>query len=143
MKYHGYFNPKIEPCLSDTEREAINKMLEKSIQQLSKQGIIQTPNSEASVTVSFDWPLRKAPGLDFNSYYATNNFVDHDTGPGLLDYDCNSRTYNGHRGTDYDTWPFPWYIYENDFVEVIAAEAGTIILKQDGNDDDHCGCSGS
>jgi murein DD-endopeptidase MepM/ murein hydrolase activator NlpD len=93
--------------------------------------------------VAFEWPLQKTAGLTFNSYYATNNFVDQDNTAGLEDYNCDMRTYDGHKGTDIDTWPFPWYIYDNDYVEVIAGAAGTILAKTDGNDDDHCTAFGT
>ncbi|MDH3651215.1 MAG: M23 family metallopeptidase, partial [Saprospiraceae bacterium] len=131
------------PCLTDEERKQISAMLEKNVEQLIEEGLIGGNHNRSSVVVSFDWPLRKTEDLPYYSYYATNNFVDQNSTSALLDYNCGARTYNGHRGMDYDTWPFPWYIYENDFVEVIAAEGGTIIGKSDGNDDDHCSCSGS
>ncbi|MBL4662049.1 MAG: peptidoglycan DD-metalloendopeptidase family protein, partial [Flavobacteriaceae bacterium] len=63
--------------------------------------------------------------------------------PALGDYYCNERTYDGHKGTDIFTWPFPWFMYENDLVEVIAGEEGVIINKADGFEDDHCECFGS
>ena len=93
--------------------------------------------------VAFEWPLRLVEDLNWNSYYGVGNFVDQDDSPTLGDYYCNARTYNGHKGTDIFTWPFPWYLYENDYVEVIAAEAGVIIGKEDDFDDDHCECFGS
>lgn len=93
--------------------------------------------------MAFDWPLKAATGLTFNSYYGISNYVDQVTSSGIGDYNCGTRSYNGHRGTDIFTWPFPWYLVTNDYVEVIAAEAGTIVLKDDGNDDDHCACSGA
>jgi murein DD-endopeptidase MepM/ murein hydrolase activator NlpD len=86
--------------------------------------------------------LSKSADFYFNSYYGISNFVDQDNSSGLLDYECNSRTYNGHKGTDYFTWPFPWYIYENNFVEVVAAEGGIIVSWYDDRADDHCSCQG-
>ncbi len=129
-------------CLSPEQREEISQQLKNNKRALREAGILNEVDERSNVIVAFDWPLQKTSGLTFNSYYATNNFVDQDTGAGLLDYNCDARTYDGHNGTDIDTWPFPWYIYDNDFVEVIAGEAGTIIDKIDGNDDDHCSCSG-
>ena len=128
-------------CISDSERVAIKKMLNENVELLVRDGVLQ-PSSQRSI-VSFDWPLQKVSSLEFNSYYATNNFVDQDQTSGLQDYHCDARTYNGHLGSDFDTWPFPWYLYDNDLVEVIAGEAGTIIGKTDGNEDDHCSCTGT
>ena len=58
--------------------------------------------------------------------------------PGLLDYECDARTYNGHRGTDYATWPFHFLKMDLDLVEVVAVAPGTIVLRQDGNYDRQC-----
>lgn len=125
-------------CVSDDERSRINKMLSDNRAELIAKGIIDNQVKSKSKVVSFDWPLRKANGLTFNGYYSTTNFVDLNSSSGLLDYNCGNRTYNGHKGTDIITWPFPWYMYDNDFVEVITAEAGIIISKTDGRADNHC-----
>ena len=150
--HYGLFSQELPPtgggeiqeshrpnCLKAEQREAIQSMLQQNSTALKRQGVIK---SDRRGDVAFGWPLRKAAGFSFNSYYSTNNYVDQDPGPGLLDYHCDARTYNGHKGTDIDTWPFPWYMVENDLVEVIAGEEGTIIGKTDGNDDDHCSCTG-
>jgi murein DD-endopeptidase MepM/ murein hydrolase activator NlpD len=100
------------------------------------------PLPETKMIVAFNWPLRPAAGFQWNSYYGINNYTDMDTGPGVLDYNCGSRTNNGHWGTDIDTWPFPWYMVQNNLVEVVAAAAGTIIGKWESFDDDHCSCVG-
>lgn len=130
-----------DKCLSESDRQAILQQLNANREMLRAKKLLP-PVAENSI-VFFDWPLRPSPGLDFNDYYGISNFVDQDNSSGLLDYDCNSRTYNGHKGTDIFTWPFPWYIYDNDFVEIVAAASGTIINKDDGFDDDHCSCFGS
>ncbi|MCB0518148.1 MAG: peptidoglycan DD-metalloendopeptidase family protein [Lewinellaceae bacterium] len=131
------------PCLTDEDRAAIIQLLNDNLLLLQSQGYAVPQNNNERASVSFDWPVRKAPGLDFNSYYGINNFVDHDPSTALLDYHCDGRTYDGHKGIDIDTWPFPWYLYDNNLVEVIAAEAGTILAKQDGFEDDHCSCLGT
>ena len=129
-------------CLSPDDRVYIQDRLIQNETFLRSKGLLQTsPHLRKAVT--FDWPLRARPELDFFSYYGISNFVDQDLGGGIQDYYCGDRSYNGHRGTDIFSWPFSWYIYQNDLVEVIAGEAGTIIWKQDGKADDHCACSGS
>lgn len=125
-------------CLTAEQRAAIVAELTANEQQLIESGKI-APADERSV-VSFDWPLRAAPALDWNGYAILVNYVDQQLGQGngLLDYQCNSRTYDGHYGTDITLWPFPWYLKNNDLVEVVAAEAGDIIGKFDGNFDEQC-----
>ncbi|MEZ4927038.1 MAG: peptidoglycan DD-metalloendopeptidase family protein [Saprospiraceae bacterium] len=134
---------EVTNCLTSEERTQINRMLDENIARLSKEGIIADKPQPENNTVAFAWPLRKAPALSFNSYYATNNYVDQNAGTGVLDYNCGSRTYDGHKGTDIDTWPFPWYLYDNNLVEVVAGMDGTIIAKTDGNVDTHCSCLGN
>jgi hypothetical protein len=58
-----------------------------------------------------------------------NNHVDLDPGPGLLDYACDTRTYDGHTGQDSDIRSFR----EMDIgVPVFAALDGEVISVQDG-----------
>ncbi len=128
-------------CLTEEDRTAIKMRLRLSAHELREQGKLSFPGDREDV--NFIWPLRKAEGFSWNSYYGISNFVDQDEGPSLLDYHCDDRTYEGHRGTDIFTWPFPWYMVENDLIEVVAGEEGVIIEKDDGFDDDHCECFGS
>ena len=143
-----------ETCLSDKDRKDIKQKLADNIKKLRSKGLLNDDLSK-SATTSFIWPLRKTTDLSFFDYYGTTNFVDHDTtatgaqyGASNKDYNCGNRTYdapNGynHQGTDYILWPFPWYIFQNNLVEVIAAAPGTVIGKSDGYEDDHCSCSGT
>lgn len=128
-------------CLSESARKDIQARLEASALKLKNEGRLVF--SDDREDVQFNWPLQKAAGLEWNDYYGISNFVDQDPTAGLLDYHCDARTYDGHFGTDIFTWPFPWYLYENELVEVIAGEAGIIIEKDDGFEDDHCECFGS
>ena len=134
----GAYETEKTECIAPKNRMETEAMLEANIAALKRQGI--TGNSGPRIQ-AFGWPLQAAAGLNWNSYYAINNYVDQNTGSGILDYNCGSRTYNGHWGIDMDTWPFPWYLYENNLVEVVAAEAGIIIGKDDGYNDDHCSCA--
>jgi len=122
-------------CLSTQDRIIIWNEIKENLKSLQNQDIIIKKNQSAS----FIWPLRKDTSLVFNNYFGISNFVDQDTATGLiLDYNCLSRSYDGHGGTDIFTWPFPWYLYDNNYIDVIAAEDGVIINKHDGYDDDHC-----
>jgi len=122
-------------CISHSERHYVESVIQNNTQKLKSEGKL-TVNKNAIVL--FDWPLQKTADLDFNSYYAISNYVDQDASSGLRDYNCGMRTYDGHNGIDIYTWPFDWYMYENDLVEVIAASPGTIISKNDGEFDQQC-----
>lgn len=137
-----YVVPHVEDnCLSDADRTAIRAELRINVEALRADGKLNFSGDREDV--KFIWPLRKADGFEWNSYYGISNYVDQDATPALGDYYCNERTYDGHKGTDIFTWPFPWYQYENELVEVISGEAGVIINKADGFVDDHCECFGS
>lgn len=120
-------------CISDNERISIIENLQENIDKYQLKG-----SKSKSLTSDFLWPLSKKSELDFYNYFALSNFVDHDNSEEILDYYCERRTYDSHRGTDFVMWPFPWYIYENEFVEVVAAKAGIIIGKEDGQFDQNC-----
>ena len=122
-------------CLSKQDRIVIWDEIKENLKSLKNQNTITKRNQ----SVSFVWPLRKDTSLIFNNYFGISNFVDQDTTTGsILDYNCLNRSYDGHGGTDIFTWPFPWYLYNNDYIDVIAGEDGIIINKHDGHDDDHC-----
>lgn len=97
----------------------------------------QAQAAPASIGVSFAWPLA-GNGLSDPGYHAISNFVDQASNNQVLDYNCGARSYNGHRGTDYYLWPFSWFKMDNNQVRVIAAAAGTIVARSDGNFDRSC-----
>jgi len=137
-------------CLSSHDRSHIKTRLVESRKHLQDKGRLPIRTGREAMMPQFELPLRKTAGLAFNSYYSIYNFVDHDPtvsggqyGPTNLDYNCGNRSYDNadgynHQGIDYVSWPFPWHLYEHNFVEVIAAESGTIIGKDDGQTDDRC-----
>ena len=76
------------------------------------------------------WPVRKSIIVSARDVQAISGFVDQDTSePGIQDFDCGERTYDGHRGLDISLSPFSWYMMERDHAIVIAAAAGTIVDK--------------
>ena len=124
------------PCLSDNQRQTIIEHLKDNRLE------IQNPDTRGAL---FNWPLESVAELSdasFFNYYGISNYVDHDVGLGLLDYNCGSRTYNGHLGTDIFTWPFQWWLYNGDYVHVIAAQSGQILSKFDGQYDQNCSPQG-
>ena len=143
-------------CRSNAQALDIKLRLRKNRKELLLNGAYENPKFHRSDNiVSFDFPLRPSATFPFESFYSISNYVDHDPNVSGIqysssnkDYNCGNQSYDfvegyNHTGTDYALWPFPWYLYENDMVEVIAAESGMIIGKDDGNEDDHCFCDGN
>lgn len=44
---------------------------------------------------------------------------------------------------DYFTWPFQWYLLENDLIYIVAAADGILIGKDDGNSSYSCDWNGN
>lgn len=122
-------------CITEEQRQEIQKHIQDNITLLKSQGKIQD-NPEA--IVQFSWPIRGSNTLEDYNYWGISNYVDQNTGGGLQDYNCAARTYNGHHGTDIFTWPFGWYKMDNNQVEIVAGAPGVIIFKHDGEFDRSC-----
>ena len=130
-------------CLSDQDRTQIQAHLQQQITFLKAKKLLSEVQ-QRDVTL-LQWPLKSARGFEGYSYHTISNFVDRDQNfPNQIqDYNCGSRSYDtpsgyNHAGTDFSIWPKPWELMEKNVVEVIAAEAGVIIDKQDGNFDKSC-----
>ena len=130
--------------ISEKQQEQLMRSTQKNIQSLQASGKIAR-RFGAVKNLSLMWPTKKAPWVkDFNigqiPYYVDQN----PDFPGFVsDWNCGTRTYdqpNGynHKGTDIVSFPFPWKRLENDEVFAVAAAAGTIVLKEDGNPDHNC-----
>ena len=122
------------PCISPAQYKAIERRVADNIQLLK----LNPHNEQRTTTTLFSWPLREAAGFTDCSYYFITNYVDQDATTGIKDYNCGTVTYDGHRGTDIATGPYPFYKMDNNQVEVIAAAPGTIIDKSDGYFDRNC-----
>jgi len=83
----------------------------------------------------FQYPLQQTPAAGGFVEEAISNYVDHDPGVGVRDFDCGTRTYNGHEGTDIFLAPFPWSIMDKREDRVVAALPGVIVDKHDGEFD--------
>jgi len=141
---------EFDQCLSSKNRREINSRLKTQIAKLDRVGLNKQLNQEAAV--SFGSPIRKSSLQQNQNFYAIRNYVDHNPsatgaqfGSSNLDYNCGVRTYDtasgyNHQGTDFCSWPFPWHAYENNLMEVVAAEAGQVIGIDDGNPDNNCDC---
>ena len=136
---HGILVPselESEPCLTEEERAFAQDEVAKNRRRLIAQGILRAPDPLAPATVpALLWPLKAAPDFTDGNNAAITAFVDHGS---LVDWNCGTRTIAGHRGTDFYIYPLPWYKMDHDCIEIVAAAAGTIILKVDGNYDRSC-----
>lgn len=70
-------------------------------------------------------PIRCVPGRDC---WLVNN-VDLDPGPGIRDYACDKRSYNGHKGTDIAIRDL---VAMKNGVDVLAAAGGVVTGARDG-----------
>ncbi|MCB8989227.1 MAG: peptidoglycan DD-metalloendopeptidase family protein [Ardenticatenaceae bacterium] len=126
-------------------QQALRAQLDANIQTLQAQGYF---TQTTPLLTPFLWPVRASGTNSHDNFYVSVYFVDHNPvyPDQLLDYQCGMRTYDlggyNHAGTDIVPWPFPWQQVDNDGVEVIAAAAGIIVLKQDGYSDRNCAFNG-
>ena len=132
--YHPVAADAAHPCVTPEEYEILERQIAESNAALR----LGNAAAKAAASTTFSWPLRRAAGLKDCGYYSISNYVDQDTTAALKDYNCDSNTYNGHKGTDIFTYPYPMYKLDHDQVEVIAAAAGTIVGKTDGKFDKNC-----
>ena len=103
--------------LHDNHHAAIDAAFRRALAQSRAMGIVAP---RALPNPILGWPVRlrsnsKSLRGDSNYY-----FVDQ----GGKDFSCTSRTYGGHRGTDFVLFPFWWTMMEGEEVEVIAAAPG-------------------
>ncbi len=132
-------NDALHPCISDEEYAGIE---EESMKNLKRLGLDIVAGRETAT--SLQWPLRPAAGQVDCGYYFVSAFVDLNAAGGQTrDWNCGTRTYDGHRGNDIVAWPFIWDKMDRNYTEVIAAAPGTIIAKADGNFDRVCNPTGT
>lgn len=114
-------------------------LIENNCREHSKLFSRNRHSQNAASSVSLTWPLRAGAGLTDCSYYYISAHVDQDTAATTFrDYNCGSIAYDGHKGTDIAIGPFPFLKMDNNEVEVVAAAAGTIVDKHDGEYDRNC-----
>lgn len=103
---------------------------------------VTTAVSPAVVT-QFQYPLQFAPTASGFAQEGISNHVDHDTTTAIRDFACGMRTYNGHLGTDFFLWPYPWNVMDRGEDRVVAALPGLLVQKSDGAFDRQCQWSGN
>jgi len=117
------------------ERERIQ--LRRAIQVGDSLSRFQNAAQQTSIQ-KFGWPLKWIHQRPGNSFYSFSNYVDQDLSNGIRDFNCGSRTYNQHKGTDIYPWPGWWQMMDREEVDIVAAARGVIISKTDGNYDQNC-----
>ncbi|MBK8562516.1 MAG: peptidoglycan DD-metalloendopeptidase family protein [Saprospiraceae bacterium] len=123
-------------CISDSAFSIIQENIHNNIALWEEDGLIK--RSQRSQVV-LEWPLKLAAGAQNLPYHVTGNQIDLDwNASSLLDYNCGSRTYDGHNGIDIGLWPFGWKKMADEIVDVVAAAEGTIVEKHDGEYDQNC-----
>lgn len=91
--------------------------------------------------ILLEWPMKVSGDYDMQyKYFYKGNFVDQyqDDTAVHLDYNCWSRTYNGHDASDISLWPFWWRMMDKMYVTAVAAAPGVIIEKVDTIYDRQC-----
>ena len=137
FKGYGHLSKNVNNCLSDEEHQReLNQLWAKGVFDSTKvnNSALRTSNS----IIKFIAPLAKDLSSPYNHNYYVSNFLDQDNTAGIQDHLCGSRSYNGHKGTDYVLWPFKWHQYKEGSVNVVAAAKGEIITKRTGNPDSNC-----
>jgi len=131
--------------IAPAERARIKAAIAANIDALQRSGRLAHVVPREAPGVTFQWPLQLVPGHPEQVARTVINFVDRDPAfPGqLLDYACGTRTYDtadgyNHRGTDITSYPFAERKQANDEAIVVAAAAGTIVFKEDGQPDQSC-----
>ncbi len=139
--FGGFF---IEPTalhdeISPEQRKAIIEKLKENTSELKRQGIISESQRKGPQAQKFILPMRQATGFNDAGFYGIVNFVDTALNSSRIkDYNCGNRTYDGHMGTDFTTFPFGWQKMDQNAVEVVAAADGVIIYKYDQKIDTVC-----
>ncbi len=144
----GEYKMPRSQCITQAQHNEIVDMLHTSLLNLQAKGIV--PQTFSTEQVLFDFPLKQSPAYNYPSYYGISNYFDHNISfPNLItDYNCGTRSYDAtsgynHQGIDYFLWPFDNLMMQREQVQVIAAQAGTILAKSDGNFDQNCAfCTG-
>jgi hypothetical protein len=85
-------------------------------------------NAAAAQSISLDLPIE----CEIGETCFTQQFVDHDTSKGVIDFSCGGATYDGHRGTDFRVRNLE---VMRQGVNIIAAAPGRVNAVRDGMSD--------
>ncbi len=131
--------PKLHDEISPEQRKAIIETLKTNTSELKRKGIISENQRRGPQSQKFILPIKQAAGFNDAGFYSIYNFVDTALNSSRIkDYNCGARTYDGHMGTDFITFPYGWNKMDESAVEVVAAADGVIIYKYDQKIDTIC-----
>lgn len=128
-------NDAAHPCISAAEYQLMEAEISRNNLLLN----IHNGQQQREMATLLNWPVKAASGFNDCGFHFIGAFVDQNTAASAIkDFNCGSNTYDGHKGTDISVFPYGFYKMDNNQVEVVAAAAGTIIAKSDGNFDRNC-----
>lgn len=117
-------------CITPEERTAVSEIIEQYRWEYPGSAGNPAPGS-----LTF-FPMG---GRLYGDIY-TNNFVDLDPTPGILDWDCTNHSYNGHNGNDTGPRTFSEQLIG---VPAYAALDGIVVYSHDGEYDMNTECIGT
>lgn len=136
MGSNPYIHSQVQ-CLNNYQRLIIWDELNVNIQKLKSENKLHF-DANRPASIQFGWPLKMSDDVGYNKIWGISNYVDQQSEDGMIDFNCGTRTYSGHKGTDFFLWPFPWYAMDFFQAENVAAADGQIIAKHDGEFDRSC-----
>ena len=137
----GNYQPQPSECISAEKQAEITAIADANALYLTSNGSLPVSKSKTTLG-SYDWPLLQDTAFHYDCIYGISNYIDRNaSATQISEYNCGQRTYDGHRGTDIFLWPFSINMMERSQVQVIAAAAGTIVAKNDGEFDHQCAMS--
>jgi hypothetical protein len=131
---------EVGECITPQHHADLKHMLAENTRMLQAKGILPNNSPRKTTATSFIWPMQQNAGPLHNNIFYIYHFVDLlQSNNYIWDYDCGTRTYNQHPGTDIFPWPFIWNAMDNEWVKIVAAADGVITVKNDGTSDRYCG----
>jgi murein DD-endopeptidase MepM/ murein hydrolase activator NlpD len=114
------------PPANETQQQTEPLPQAETLPQVSTPPLAETSRLEGAPLL--DVPVACVMGAEC----FVQNYFDQDPGPGVLDYGCGARTYDGHRGTDIRTRTLAemWA-----GVGVVAAAPGTVVGTRNNMED--------
>jgi murein DD-endopeptidase MepM/ murein hydrolase activator NlpD len=123
------------PCITQEEYSILDNEVSINLKRIG----LESVSNRGAITTALGWPLKQANGFMQCHYHFIGAFVDQNTSATTIqDFNCETNTYDGHHGTDIAVFPYGFYKMDNNQIEVIAAAAGAIVQKADGNIDRNC-----
>lgn len=131
-------NNQQQNCISPAEYNLVENRIRQNIKAAEAVGH-PFPNVNRTLAIpTLFWPLKETDNFKDESLYYITNFVDRDNTTGIQDYNCGTRSYDGHNGMDIALAPFGWLMMDNQVSDIIAAAPGVIADSHDGEFDRNC-----